>query len=180
MSKIPVMLLFLSLMPNLEAKLIFSNIQGQKDFLNTLLNEIEKSGSTKKVKKESDDKKNDIAKYKADINSLQKTLFYIETENAKEQTDKKVLQDLVEAYNKKMTELENTYREIMLKKQKNSKAKEKEQYLTSRPSGTCISDTLNYGGKRWKIRDTKFRPLEILEINQDNVSTNKTPLKSTE
>ena len=67
MSKIPVMLLFLSLMPNLEAKLIFSNIQGQKDFLNTLLNEIEKSGSTKKVKKESDDKKNDIAKYKADI-----------------------------------------------------------------------------------------------------------------
>ena len=167
-------------MPNLEAKLSFSNIQGQKDFLNALLNEIEKSSSTKNFKKGSDDKNNDIEKYKADINSLQKTLFCIEIENAKEQADKKVLQELVEAYNKKMTELENTYKEIMLKKQKNNKAREKEQYLKSKTTRTCISDTLNYGGTRRKIKDTKFRPLEIVEMNQNSESTNKTPLKSAE
>ena len=82
--------------------------------MNALLNEIEKSSSTKNFKKGSDDKNNDIEKYKADINSLQKTLFCIEIENAKEQADKKVLQELVEAYNKKMTELENTYKECSI------------------------------------------------------------------
>ena len=180
MRKFSVMLLFLSLTPNLDAKLSFSNIQGQKDFLNTLLNEIEKSSSTKNFKKGSGDKNNDIEKYKADINSLQKTLFCIETENAKEQTDKKVLQELVEAYNKKMKELENTYKEIMLKKQKINKARDTEQYLKTKTTGTCISDTLNYEGKRRRIRDTKFRPLEIVEISQNSESTNKTPLQSAE
>ena len=53
---------------SVDAKLSFSNIQGQRDFLNALLAEVEKSDATKKENKKEDSP--NIDKYRKDINTL--------------------------------------------------------------------------------------------------------------
>ena len=161
-----------------EAKLSFSNIQGQRDFLNALLAEVEKSDTSKKEKK--GNKKEDsskVEKYKQDINALKKALVNIEDENAKQKANNKVLQDLVDDYNQKMKELEKTYRFIMSKLKK---SKTQDEYLDSKPHEVFTIDSLNYGNKRRKIKDLKFQPLEVVELNHVSNTERSAPLPSKE
>ena len=168
-------LIVCSLVFSVEAKLSFSNIQGQKDFLNALLTEVEKSDLSKKKNKKEDN--SDIAKYKKDINTLKEALVHIEDESAKQKANNKLLQDLVDDYNKKMKELEKTYRSIMAK---SKKSKKKDEYLSTKPHEVFTIDSLDYGKKRPKIRDIKFRPLELVELKSASAVDSKAPLPSKE
>ena len=156
----------------IDAKLNFSNIQGQKDFLNTLLKEIDESSQENKSEK--DKEKNGIDKYKEDIVLLQKALFNIESENAKKGSDKKLLQDLIDDYNKKMKALENIYRTILLKRKK---SKLKDEYLVKNSHKTVTMDSLNCDTKRRKIKDMKFRPLELVEVSNTSEIQRAIPAK---
>jgi len=168
-------LIVCSLVFSVEAKLSFSNIQGQKDFLNALLTEVEKSDLSKKKNKKEDN--SDIAKYKKDINTLKYVLAQIGEETAKQKANNKVLQDLVDDYNQKMKELEKTYRFIM---SKSKKPKKQDEYLSSKSHEVFTIDSLDYGNKRRKIKDVKFRPLELVELNHSAKVENSAPLPSKE
>ena len=168
-----VMFFFLAF--SVDAKLSFSNIQGQRDFLNALLAEVEKSDATKKENKKEDSP--NIDKYRKDINTLKEALVHIEDESAKQKANNKLLQDLVDDYNKKMKELEKTYRFIMAK---SKKSKTKDEYLSTKPHEVFTIDSLDYGKKRRKIRDIKFRPLELVELKSASKADCKAPLPSKE
>lgn len=159
-----------------EAKLSFSNIQGQRDFLNALLVEVEKA----EAKKKSDNKSannSDLDKYKKDISTLKKTLEDIEDETAKQKANDKVLQDLVDEYNKKMKELEKAYRFVISKSKKSQK---QDEYLGTKSHEVFTIDSLNYGKKRRKMRDVKFRPLELVEIREPSKPEDNMPLPTKE
>ncbi|MBQ3945223.1 MAG: hypothetical protein II670_06375 [Alphaproteobacteria bacterium] len=166
-------LIISSLAFSLEAKLSFSNIQGQKDFLNALLTEVEKSDASKKQNKKEDN--TDIDKYKQDINTLKDALIHIEDQTAKQKANDKLLQDLVDDYNKKMKELEKTYRFIM---SKSKKSKTQDEYLSSKPHEVFTIDSLDYRKKRRKIKDMQFRPLELVEISHSSQVESNAPLPS--
>ncbi len=158
-----------------DAKLSFSNIQGQRDFLNALLVEVEKSDTSKKENKKENN--SGVEKYKQEINTLKKALINIEDETAKQKANNKVLQDLVDDYNRKIKELEKTYRFIMTKFKK---SKKQDEYLNSKSHEVFTKDSLDYGNKRRKIRDVKFRPLELVELNHSSNVGHSAPLPSKE
>ena len=144
-----------------QAKLTFSSIQGQKDFLTSLMNEVEKETNRHSYKNK-ENKKN-IDEYKKDIAKLQERLANIEIENSKEKSDTKLLQEMVDEYNKKMKELERTYRYIIAK----SKEKDtKDEYIEPGNHEIMAIDSLDYGTNTRKIQRKEFKPLEIVELNK--------------
>lgn len=159
-----------------EAKLTFSNIQGQRDFLDTLLAEVEKTDNAKKSEQKQNEK-SDIDRYKKDINTLKETLGHIEDETEKQKANDKVLQELVDEFNKKMKELEKTYKFIM---SKYKKPKTKDEYLGARSHEIFTIDSLDYEKKRRKMKDVQFRKLELLEISGDSKHESVAPLPSKE
>ncbi len=178
--------IFLALMPlifalNLEAKLSFSNLEGQKDFLNSLYNEFEKLKSQKPKSDNDDDKEKnkEIDKYKEDIMTLKKTLINIEDATNQKDANGKILKELVDDYNKKMEELEKNYKFFL---SKSKKAAPDEGYLSSKTPGVQTMDYLRHNNKRRKIGDTKFQPLEIIEIDNSasKIEENKMPLEKQE
>ncbi len=155
----------------LEAKLTFSNLEGEKDFLSALLHELDKLDTEK------EDEQPDLKECKEDIRHLRKTLFNIEDESSKKDASNEILQELVKEYNKKMRELEKMYRLIM-NKYKNNKKEDK--VLPKGSCGTFAMDSLNYGKKRSTIKDKKFRTLELIEVSNSTKTEKSLPLPSEE
>lgn len=146
------------------ARINFSNFKGQTAFLDSLLKELEK-----KAKRFDENQKEDLDRYKGDIESLKKTLDNIDIENAKSSGNDEELKKLVDDYNAKMKELEKSYKFIMskLKKQKH-----KTQYLPSKKASFSEIDSLNCQKKRRKIKDARqFKPLEIVELKPTELET---------
>ena len=182
-SKFLLVLLVLAFCSCVNAKLNFSNLQGQKDFLNSLLKEVEKYNTKESAQKGADPKdgedaeQRELEKYKKDIKTLKKTLYSIEDENSKKESNNKVLQDLVDDYNKKMQELEKTYKFIM-SKSKNAGAKD--EYLSPKSHEVLTMDSLNSNKKSRKIKDSAFKPLELVEFRNDATASDRpaTPLEN--
>ena len=156
---------------NLEAKLTFSNLEGERDFLSALLHELDKLDAEK------EDDQPDLKECKEDIRNLRKTLFNIEDESSKKDYNNEILQELVKEYNEKMRELEKVYK-IIVKKYKNNK--KRNQVLPKKSCGTFAKDSLNYDKKRSKIKDKKFRTLELIEVSSPIKTGKDLPLTSEE
>ena len=146
-----------------QAKLTFSSIQGQRDFLTSLMNEVDKENN-RHSSNNKENKKN-IDEYKKDIAKLQEALTNIEIENSKEKSDKKLLQEMVDEYNKKMKELERTYRYIIAK---SKEKQEKEEYVEPGNHEIMAVDSLDYATNTRKIKKEEFKQLEIVELKKSS------------
>ena len=182
-AKFLLILLIFAFCSGVDAKLNFSNLQGQKDFLNSLLKEVEKYNTRESTQKGSgskadeDAEQRELEKYKKDIKTLKKTLYSIEDENSKKESNNKVLQELVDDYNRQMQELEKTYKFIM-SKSKNTSAKD--EYLSPKSREVLTMDSLTSNKKTRRIKDIAFKPLELVEFRNDTSASDRpdTPLEN--
>lgn len=134
-------------------------IQNQSNFLDSLLEEIEK-GDMSALDKNSQD---EIKKYQIDIYDLKRKLEDIRLEKEKNSKESnKEIEKLIKDYNKNLEQLKKTYQYLASKVKRHNC---KNEFTTDSSHKAYCSDSLNYYKKRRRINETKFAPLEIIELN---------------